>query len=393
MVDDGKEKAASSAPPVFEQGPIRPPSEARSLLVRVTRNCHWNKCEFCPVYKGQRFSRRSVSEVKEDIRAMAFWYEHAVSESWRLGFGGRLDQGSLPAIYQRNHDNPYMHSILIWLSGGGTSAFLQDADSILLKPDDLADILRFLRETFPGLRRVTTYSRSSTCSKRGAEDLAKLKQAGMDRVHIGLESGSDRVLEKVNKGATADVHVQGGVNVKQAGLELSEYVMPGLGGKELSEEHARETARVLSRIDPDFIRIRSLGLRRGIIMYESWQQGEFEPLNDEDTAAELKLFIQGLEGISSQVVSDHILNLLPEVEGKLPEDKQRIIEVIDRFLGLPDEERTTYVVGRRFGLFEGLDDLEEPTQRSAARRAMQKLREQGGENIHDTIRDIISRFI
>jgi hypothetical protein len=359
----------------------------------VTRNCPWNKCEFCPVYKGQRFSRRTVDEVKADIRAMAWWKERVIEESWRLGFGGRLDMHNIQAIYQRNPGNPYITSILVWMTGNGKTAFLQDADNLILKPDDLGDMLKFLRETFPAIERVTTYSRSRTCSKRSVEELAMLKAAGLDRVHVGLESGSDAVLEFVKKGVTGDMQIMGGRNVKEAGLELSEYVMPGLGGRALSDEHAKDTARVLNAIDPHFIRIRSLGLREGIILFERFQNGEFDPPNDVEIARELKLMIENLEGISSYIVSDHILNLLPEVEGRLPDDKEKIIMVIDEFLDLDPEPQMTYVVGRRFGLFESLADLDDPVQSSGARRALDKLREQGGEDVHNTIREIVSRFI
>jgi len=389
----GKEGLESAGPPTFEQGPIRPPSEARSLLLRVTRNCPWNRCEFCPVYKGSRFSRRSVDQVEQDIRAMAWWHEKATEESWRLGYGGRIEGDSLSALYRRQADNPYMRAVLIWLSGGGKTAFLQDADNLILKPPQLVQMLKFLRQTFPSIERVTTYSRSRTCYKRTVDELGSLKEAGLDRVHVGLESGSDKVLEKVKKGATAEVHIQGGRNVVEAGLELSEYIMPGLGGRELSTEHALETARVLSAINPHFIRIRSLGIREGIILWDRWKQGEFEPMDDEEIAAELKLIIENLENIGSRIVSDHILNLLPEVEGKLPEDKERIIAAIDRFLALPEEERMTYVVGRRFGLFQDMEDMKDPAQYAAAKRTLERLRKEGGHDVHATIRQIVSRFI
>lgn len=392
-MDNEKTYPVEAAPPVFEQGPIRPPSEARSLLLRVTRNCPWNKCEFCPVYKGAKFSRRTVEEVKSDIRAMAWWMERAVEESWRLGFGGRLDNHSLPAVYRPNATNPYLSSILTWMSGGGKTAFIQDANSLLIKPGDLAEILRFFREIFPGLERVTSYARSQTLARMSLPDANAIREAGLDRVHIGLESGSDAVLKDVKKGATADIHIKAGRNAKDAGFELSEYVMPGLGGKKLWKENALETARVLNAIDPDFIRFRSLGVKEGIILYDRMQNGEFEPMNDELIAQELKLMIENLEGISSYLVSDHILNLLPEVEGRLPEDKEKIIGVIDKFLALDDDARITYVVGRRFGLFETLSDLHDPVQSAAAKRALVRLREQGGGDIHNTIREIISRFI
>ena len=383
-----------SAVPTFEQGPIRPSSEARSLLLRVTRNCPWNKCEFCPVYKGSRFSRRKVSEVKDDIRAMAYWRDRAVEDSWRLGFGGRLDVRTIQTVYQRSGDNPYMTSILVWMTGRGKTAFLQDADNLILKPEDLVEMLNFLRQTFPAIERVTTYSRSRTCGKRTVEELVMLREAGLDRVHVGLESGSDTVLEFVKKGATGKIHIRGGRVVKESGLELSEYVMPGLGGRAHWEEHANETARVLNAIDPHFIRIRSLGVRKGIILYDRFQEGEFDPMNDVEIAKELRLMIESLEGINSYVVSDHILNLLPEVEGRLPDDKEKILAVIDEFLELDPEPQMTYVVGRRFGLLETLAELNDPVQSSAARRALQKLREQGGdEYVHKAIREITSRFI
>ncbi len=383
----------NESPPVFELGPIRPPSEARSLLLRVTRNCPWNKCGFCPVYKGQRFTKRAVDEVKADIEAMAWWAERAVEESWRRGFGGRLDEHSIPAIYQRHQDNPYLRSIFAWMYGGGKTAFLQDADNLILKPEDLAEMLRFLRETFPGIERVTTYGRSRTLSKRTVEELVMLREAGLDRVHVGLESGSDKVLELVEKGATAEIHIAGGGNVIEAGLELSEYIMPGLGGAELSDEHARETARVLSEINPRFIRVRSLGLREGMPLFKKVISGEFTIMNDVEVARELRLTIENLTGITSMIVSDHVLNLLPEVEGKLPEDKERILAAIDRFLELPVEERLAYIVGRRFGLLGGIEDLDDPTQGMAARRTLERLRESADGDIHDVIREAVSRFI
>ncbi|HUT54226.1 MAG TPA: radical SAM protein [bacterium] len=380
-------------PPAFEQGPIRPPSEARSLLLRVTRNCPWNQCEFCPVYKGTRFTRRTVEEVESDIRAMAFWHERAVEESWRLGFGGRLDGRAIQSVYARAPNNPYLTSILLWLSGGGQTAFLQDADNLILAPDDLAAMLRFLRQTFPAIGRVTTYSRSRTLAKRGVADLVMLREAGLDRVHVGFESGSDAVLEMVKKGVDGETHIAGGRRVMEAGLELSVYVMPGLGGRERWEEHARETARVLSAVGPHFIRIRQLGLREGIILFERMEKGEFQPLDDVEVARELRLMIAELKGIGSYVVSDHVLNLLPEIEGKLPDDRDRMLAKIDAFLGLDPEDQMTYVVGRRLGFFDDLSGLDDPVRAGAARSALMRLRERGGPDVGKTIREAAGRFI
>jgi hypothetical protein len=384
---------ANPGPPVFEQGPIRPPSEARSLLLRVTRNCPWNQCEFCPVYKGSRFSRRTLAEVQDDIRAMAYWHEHAVAESWRLGYGGALDDRAIPAVYARDPHNPYLTSILLWLSGGGKTAFLQDADNLILSPGELKGMLEFLRGTFPMIERVTTYSRSRTLAKRSVAELVALRESGLDRVHVGFESGSDAVLALVKKGVDAQTHVAGGRRVMEAGLELSVYVMPGLGGRERWEEHALETARVLSAVGPHFIRIRQLGLRDGMVLFERVTKGEFEPLDDVEIARELRLLIAELQGIASYVVSDHILNLLPEVEGRLPEDRDRMLRVIDAFLDLGPEEQWTYVVGRRLGFFEGVSGLEDPVSAGAARSALKRLRERGGPDVGKTIREAAARFI
>jgi radical SAM superfamily enzyme YgiQ (UPF0313 family) len=316
-----------------------------------------------------------------------------VEESRRLGFGGRLDADSIPVVYQRNHSNPYLHSILMWQSGGGRTAFLQDANNLVHAPDDLAEMLKFLRETLPIIERVTSYARSSTLAKWAAADLARVREAGLNRVHVGLESGSDAVLKLVNKGVTQAAQIEAGRKAKAAGMELSEYVMPGLGGRALSEDHARETARALNAIDPHFIRLRSLGLRDGMPLYEKVKSGDFEIMNDLEMAREIRLFVEGLEGINSIIVSDHVLNLLPEVEGKLPEDKDQILAVIDEFLDLPEEDQLTYVVGRRMGAFEGLDDLADPCRAAPARKALAAVREQGGGDVYETIRQIMSQFI
>lgn len=361
--------------------------------MRVTRNCTWNKCGFCPVYKGERFSKRSVAEVQDDIRAMAYWHERAVDESWRLGFGGRLDEEGLPAVYRRHADNPYLHSILIWLSGGGKTAFLQDANNLVHQPDDLVEILTFLRATFPGIERITSYARSQTLARWSVEDLVRAREAGLNRLHVGLESGSDRVLKLVSKGATQAQQIEGGRRATAAGMELSEYVMPGLGGRALSEEHALETARTLNAIDPHFIRLRSLGLREGMPLFERVKSGEFEILNDVEVVREIRLFIERLEGINSRLVSDHVLNLLPELEGKLPEDKDRLLSLIDDFLGLGHEDQLTYVIGRRFGLLADLSDLDDPQRSSAARQALSKLRARGGPDVHQTLRELVAQFI
>ena len=200
-------------PPTFEQGPIRPPSEAYSLLLRVTRNCPWNRCAFCPVYKGQKFSKRGREEVLADIAAMRFWMEEISARSRQLGAGGDLSLPTLAEIERRDPANPYLRALLLFLLGGAETAFLQDADSLVIPTADLAAILERLRQAFPSLTRVTSYARARTLSRLAKEPLQALRAAGLNRIHVGLESGSDTVLKIMNKGVTAEQQILAGRKV------------------------------------------------------------------------------------------------------------------------------------------------------------------------------------
>jgi radical SAM superfamily enzyme YgiQ (UPF0313 family) len=345
----------------FEQGPIRPPSEAKSLLIRVTRNCPWNKCAFCHTYQGCKFEFRTVEDIRNDIEAVRGIAEEIRALSWRTGEGGSVSREVVAAIFSNEHlYGDAFRSVAAWLYYGGDSVFLQDADSLILKPDDLLEVLRFIREAFPQVSRITSYCRSKTAKRRSVEELRKLREAGLTRIHIGLESGSDPVLKFIRKGVTAAEHIEGGKHVVASGISLCEYVMPGLGGERWSQEHAVETARVLNEINPDFIRLRSLQVRRGTALYDRMQKGEFKPLGDEDVLREIRVFIEHLEGISSTLISDHILNLLEELEGRLPEDKEKMLATIDRYFALSDEDRMIYRLGRRRGFYRRMDDLSDP---------------------------------
>jgi radical SAM superfamily enzyme len=224
-------------------------------------------------------------------------------------------------------------------------------------------------------------------------ELGEIRKAGLDRIHIGMESGSDRVLKLVQKGVTAKRQVEAGKKVIEAGMELSEYIMPGLGGRELSDEHATESARVLNEINPHFIRLRSLRIPSRVPLYHDLQSGRFIPLSDDETVAEIRLFISLLDGISSRVVSDHIMNLLEEVTGKLPEDKEAMLEVMDRYLGLSSDERLLFRLGRRGGGLRSLDELSDPVTRQRLEAAMRDLASQTDGDVEKLIKELADQYI
>ncbi|MFW9835824.1 MAG: radical SAM protein, partial [Candidatus Thorarchaeota archaeon] len=267
----------------YEIGPIRPPSEASSLLIRVTRNCEWNRCLFCPVYKETEFSARDTEHVMRDIDYIREYIDFLREPSDNIV----IDE---PLAYD---------SAMHWFSHGMKSVFLQDADALVVGASNLTKILKHVKENFTAIERVTSYSRSSTINKMNQKDLNILKIAGLARIHVGLESGSDAVLKLVRKGVSKSIHIKAGLKIKNAGMELSEYIMPGLGGRSLSEEHAKESADALNQIDPDFIRLRPLAFPVRAPLYEMVNSGQFDRCNDVEMVIELQTFIENLEGISS----------------------------------------------------------------------------------------------
>jgi hypothetical protein len=384
----------AQAPLYFEQGPIRPPNEARSLLLRVTRNCPWNQCLFCPVYKGQQFSLRTVEEVKEDIRTARDMADEIKEVSWKLGESGKVTDAVITYILNNHH--PYsFQSVAMWLYYGTGECFLQDADNLIVKTKDLVEILAFLRETFPELTRVTTYSRSRTVSGKSVSELKEIRQAGLDRIHIGLESGSDRVLKFIKKGVDAKRHIDAGRKSIEAGLSLSEYIMPGLGGEALWREHAQETAKVLNQINPHFIRLRSLRVINRAPLYQKFETGEFKPLTDDQVVEEIKLFLECLDGsVTSTLTSDHIMNLLEEVRGTLPGDKDRMLEVIKKYQALPDLDRLIYRIGRRAGAYSSTDDLyRNRATYEKIKGLMPELSARGPDEIERFVNDMADQYV
>ena len=375
----------------FEQGPIRPPSEARSLLIRITRNCPWNHCVFCPVYKNERFSIRPLSNVIEDIDAV---HRHITTLRSLADGSGRILRKDVGEHFESLDDDERQSfgAAFNWYAGGMTSIFLQDANSLVVKPDHLIRILRHLTNRFPWVERITSYARSHTLVRISDENLAQMRTAGLNRIHVGLESGSDAVLAMMKKGVDKKTQIKAGQKVKGAGMTLSEYVMPGLGGRALSEVHVKETADALNQINPDFIRLRTLAIPEGTPLSDLHRSGAFQCLSDVEMVLEIRSFISQLEGITSMIISDHVLNLIEAVSGRMPGAKTEILSVLDQFLALSPDDQCLFQVGRRVGIVRRLDDLTSPKRRDK----ITVLCDQHGigpENVDEVMGEMKKRFI
>ncbi len=284
----------------------RPPSEANSLIIQTTIGCPHNKCSFCLMYREKRFRIRKVEDILVDIdMALNYYGPHGVR-----------------------------------------SVFLADGNSILMRTEQLERVLEKLYASFPHLARVTSYGASQYLAAKSQQDLNRLRAAGLTRIHCGMESGNDELLAYIQKGSTGETHIKGGLKVKEAGMELSYYIMPGLGGKERSREHAIDSARVLSAVSPDFIRLRTFTPQVGTPIADAYLRGEFTLQNPHETLQEIRLFIENLEAQGSQVASDHWMNFAA-VQGSMPEDKARMLAVIDDALTRPLESF------REVGLLDG----------------------------------------
>ena len=210
---------------------------------------------------------------------------------------------------------------------------------------------------FPQIKRITSYGRAENLSRSTAADYAELKAAGLDRIHSGFESGSDAVLTRINKGVTQEQQIRAGQAVKAGGIELSIYFMPGVGGKDLSSSNAEGTAEVINAVDPDFVRVRTAAIKPGTELYQDWQEGKFELCSDDDKVREIRRVIElADENLSTYLVSDHMINLLQNIEGYIAD--KRMLQVIDRYLDLPEEDRRVFQLLRRTLRAYDLDDME-----------------------------------
>ena len=338
---------------------------------------------------------RTVEEIKKDIQNARDIADDIKTLSRKLGDRGRITDQVISRIFSSpGYGNAY-RSLAAWLYYGTGACFLQDADNLVMKTDDLVTVLEFLKEKFPEISRVTTYSRARTIVRKSAESLTKIRKAGLNRVHVGLETGYDPLLKLVKKGVTGAQQIEAGRKLVQAGIELSEYVMPGLGGQGLWREHAEATAEVLNRINPHFIRLRSLRVPDRVPLRKMVEAGEFKMQTDDMLAEELRVFIQNLNGITSTVTSDHIMNLLEEVTGQLPGDKEKMLDVIKNYQALPDAERLIYRFGRRGGVYRTMEDLKkDPVTHEKISHHIQELIKQGGmAEVEKTIKEMVDQYV
>jgi histone acetyltransferase (RNA polymerase elongator complex component) len=372
----------------YELGPIRPPSEAYSLLIRVTRNCPWNRCKFCPIYKGSKFQLRTVDDVKRDIDAARAIHDEIVKFARKSG----SDIPRAAAMVYRSATDDASRNVALWLYAGGKHAFLQDANTLIMKTPGLVEVIKYLKDTFPDIDRITSYARSKTASQKTLAELKELHQAGLSRIHMGVESGHDPVLAFLDKGVTAAEHIVGGRNVVASGISLCTYVMPGAGGKKWWREHALETAKVINEISPGFVRLRTLTIQPRMLLHEDVVSGAFVRLTDEEIVAEIKLFIENLN-CEAQVVSDHMMNLLPEVEGRLPGDKEKILAVIGRFQKLSPEERDIYKLGRRLGLYNSLDNLDDAARHKEVARVLTEIDRSQPDTFDKILFNLMERYV
>ncbi len=318
----------------FELGPIRPVDEAESLLIRTTRGCPWNKCEFCVNYRDMKFSLRTLAEVKQDIVSAAEYYGCQTFET----------------------------------------CFLQDGDSFLMKTAELVELLTFLKQKFPGLKRVSSYGRAQTMARKSLQEMQEICRVGLNKLYCGMESGSDTVLKKVNKGVVAADIATAGLRAKEAGMAVSEFIILGLGGQELWQEHARETARVLNEINPHFIRVLTIGVKPGSGLQRQMEAGQFTLQTEKNIIEEQRLLIENLDDIDSHYANHHAVDLLMEARGQFPQDKPRLLALMDRYLGLPEEDRIHFTLGKRLGIYQRLDDMGSAHLRKQVDASLRELR-------------------
>jgi radical SAM superfamily enzyme YgiQ (UPF0313 family) len=276
---------------------IRPPSEASSFLLPVTIGCSHNKCTFCGTYPGVKFRIRRLEDIKQDIDQVAQNY------SWSL-----------------------------------KRVFLEEGDALIAPQRLLVGVLKHLSEKFPHLERIGTYATPQAGLVKSVDELKELNRLGLKIAYMGVETGDEELLKKINKGVSYDQIVEAGRKLRQAGITLSVTVILGLGGVEGSKKHALATARILSDIDPEFAGTLTILLVPGTPLHKEWEEGKFTLISPFQSLEELKLIIQNSNFTNCFFTANHASNYLP-LKVRLPQQKAEIVKLIDEVLAKKDMSR------------------------------------------------------
>lgn len=278
----------------YEEPVYRPPSEAGSLLIQATIGCPHNRCTFCKMYKTKKFQIRPLEELIGEL------------EEARKQYGNLV-----------------------------RTIFFPDGNTIAMKTPELAALCEAARDKFPQLERITVYGSSRFINRKTKEEWQSLAAAGLNRIHSGLESGDDIVLEYIKKGVTAAEAIAAGHKVKEAGIDLSEYVLVGIGGRKWWQQHAVNTARVLNEINPDFIRLRTYTPVPGTPLFDEYSAGNYKLPGPTEALKEVRLLIENLT-CDSLVLSDHISNYW-DVQGRPSTNRAAMLAGLDYALSLPEK--------------------------------------------------------
>ena len=347
----------------FESGVYRPPMHSFSLLLRVTENCPWNKCNFCMLYRGCQFKTRPVEDVLKDIDSMAEIKERVLSHVLP---NGEFDTVSLNNEYfslKTDKERECYAMVFNWAANGNMEAiFLQDGNTMVLQTEKLIKIVERISQKFPELKIIASYGRADSICRKSIEELKDLKAAGLNMIHSGFETCCDETLKVINKGFTVEQELEAGLKLKEAQMTINLFYMPGNGGIDLSEKNAFETAKVMKQINPEFIRIRTFMMKEGSPLYDMNNAGTFRNCTEDGKVRELRSFIDNLKGSTSYVISDHIINLLPYVEGYIDKRREDILNYMDEYFALPEYEKKRFQLARRLYYLDSWKNFDYLTQ-------------------------------
>lgn len=290
---------------------IRPPSEWKSYFLPLTSGCSNNTCTFCGYY-GSKLQIRDIDDAKSEIDALALFIRSGV----------RLPD--VPEIVYA-----------VAQAWDGRRIFLQDGDALVYPFPRLQEILKYVNEELPHVERIASYATPHDILRRSPHELEQLRRLKLGILYTGLETGDDELLQKIGKGVSSRALVEAGRKVKEAGISFSVTVILGLGGVERSKEHAYETARVLSEIDPDYAGALTLTLVPGTPLHEEWQRDEFHPLSPFQSLEELRLIVDNSDFTDCFFSSMHASNYL-SIRGRLPQDRERMLDELQGVLAARD---------------------------------------------------------